>query len=356
MKIQTAVLISVAQKASVKEINENLKELKELAISAGLKPLCELKQKLKNIHPGFLIGEGKKKELEQKIRHLKPHYVIFDHKLSGIQTRNLEKLLKIPVLDRSQLILKIFAQRAQSHEGKLQVELAQLLDEMSRMTGAWLGSLSRQGGKKAAKGPGEKALETDRRQIQSRKKRIQEKLQKVKNSRLQRRSTRLKKQIPSFALIGYTNSGKSALLNRLTHFNAEVKNQSFMTLDPKTRKLFIPGSGKALITDTVGFIRNLPPHLISAFQSTLEESAVADVILHVMDFSHPKKKLHIQVVDTLIKELGWDKKPILYVFNKMDLLSPGYHPLPSHCRHRVLISALKGWNIKNLLLQMKTMI
>lgn len=282
--------------------------------------------------------------------------MIFDHSLSGVQTRNLEKLLKIPVLDRTQLILEIFAQRAESHEGKLQVELAQLMDEMPRMVGAWLGSLSRQGGGGAARGPGEKALEIDRRQAQSRIKRIKEKLEKVKKNRSQRRSVRKKKKVPTFALIGYTNSGKSSLLNYLTKSKVETRSQAFMTLDPKTRKVFIPGMTEAVLTDTVGFIRNLPSHLISAFKATLEESAAADVLLHIVDISNPNKNQHIQVVESLIEEFGWTNKPVIYIFNKTDLVSSEQNLLPPHCKNRVLISARTGYNIPALLQKMKTAI
>ncbi|MBC6415294.1 MAG: GTPase HflX [Bdellovibrionales bacterium] len=356
MKLNT-ILISAIKNGKQRELKENLEELRELALAVDLHPIDKLKQNLRQIDSAFLIGSGKRKELEQKVKTFKAHYVIFDHPLTGVQTRNLEKLLKVSVLDRTQLILKIFARRARSHEGKLQVELAQLMDQMPRMTGAWLGSLSRQGGGRFVKGPGEKALETDRRQIQNRIQKIKEKLEKVKKNRIQHRQTRLKKKIPSFALIGYTNSGKSTLLNRLTKSNVAVKDQAFMTLDPKTRKLFIPGTtNPSVITDTVGFIRKLPTHLISAFKATLEESASADIILHVVDSAHPKRNQHIKVVDALIEEFQWNEKPILYVFNKMDLLSREKLFLHKECENRIPISARTGWNIPVLLEKLKKMI
>ena len=352
-KGQTAILVSAIKNARSSSLKDNLEEMTELAVAAGLHPIYKLKQNLKNIDSAFLTGAGKRKELEEKVQELKPHYVIFDHNLSGVQTRNLEKLLRIHVLDRTQLILEIFAQRAQSHEGKLQVELAQLMDQMPRMVGAWLGSLSRQGGGGTARGPGEKALEMDRRQAQGRIKRIKEKLEKVKKSRTQHRHVREKNKIPSFALIGYTNSGKSTLLNYLTKSNVETKSQPFMTLDPKTCKLFIPGTTGAVITDTVGFIRHLPPHLISAFKATLEESAVANIILHVVDISNPNRNQHIKVVDDLIEEFGWNEKPVIYIFNKTDLLSPSKQIIPPHCENRVCVSARTGWDMKILLSKMK---
>ena len=325
----------------------------ELAIAANLHPLEKFSQNLKSIDPACLIGAGKQKELESVVLSLKPNYVIFDHNLSGVQIRNLQQSLKVTVLDRTQLILEIFAQRAQSHEGKLQVELAQLMDQMPRMVGAWLGSLSRQGGRKFSKGPGETALEVDRRQARDRIKKVKERLEKVRRSRTQHRSVRQRKEIPSFALIGYTNSGKSTLLNLLTKSNVETKNQAFMTLDPKTRKVFIPGVASAVMTDTVGFIRDLPTHLISAFKATLEESATASIILHVVDIANPQMHNHIKVVDDLIEEFGWDKKPILYVFNKTDLVSETEVIIPSHCQNRVSISARTRYNSENLLLKMK---
>ena len=353
-KGQTAILISVVKNGKAFEIKENLEELIELAIAVDLHPICKLKQNLKQIDSGFLIGSGKRKELKEKIKELKPNYVIFDHDLTGVQTRNLEKLLKVHVLDRTQLILEIFASRANSHEGKLQVELAQLMDQMPRMVGAWLGSLSRQRGGRAVKGPGEKALEIDRRQAQNRIQKIKTKLEKVKKNRAGHRQTRIKKKVASFALIGYTNSGKSTLLNQLTKFNTPIKDQAFMTLDPKTRKLFIPDLNQpAVITDTVGFIRKLPPHLISAFKATLEESDSADVILHVVDSAHPKRNHNIKVVDDLIEEFQWNDKPILYVFNKADLLTlEDRLPIPEK-ENQVWISARTGWNIPVLLRKMK---
>ena len=353
-KGETAILFSALKhNDKTTTLKENLEELTELTVAADLHPIFKLSQKLKVIDSGFLIGAGKRRELLEKVEELKPGYVIFDQNLSGAQTRNLEKFLKLRVLDRSQLILEIFAQRAQSKEGKLQVELAQLMDQMPRMVGAWLGSLSRQRGGGAARGPGEKALEKDRRQAQMRIKMIKDKLKKVEKNRSQGRKERKKRKVPSFALIGYTNSGKSTLLNRLTKSKAETKSQAFMTLDPKTRKLFLPGTAGAVLTDTVGFIRNIPPHLLEAFKATLEESASADVILHVVDVANPKRNEHIKVVDDLIEEFGWGNKPCIYVFNKMDLLDSSPLILPSECERRVKISARTGWNTSELLEKMK---
>lgn len=242
---------------------------------------------------------------------------IFDHSLSGVQTRNLEEALKVRVLDRSQLILDIFAQRAQTYEGKLQVELAQMMDQLPRMVRAWKGSLSRLGGGIGTRGPGETALEIDRRRIRERLKVIRQKLAEVQKNREQHRSLRARHQVPSFALIGYTNSGKSTLFNRLTKSEVLTADQLFATLDPTTRKIHLPATS-AVVTDTVGFIRKLPHHLIEAFKATLEESASADVLLHVIDLSSPSLSSQIQVVNQLIEELGWGSVPQIHVFNKVD--------------------------------------
>lgn len=346
-------MFSAIRNGTPEQLTENLNEMTELAVAAGLHPLETIKQNIKQIDPAYLVGVGKRKELEELVQKLNPSYIIFDHKLSGVQTRNLEKQLKVHVLDRNQLILEIFAQRAQSHEGKLQVHLAQLLDQMPRMVGAWLGSLSRQGGNAGSKGPGEKALEIDRRRAKERVKRIKEKLEKVRRNHLQHRAMRRKRQIPSFALIGYTNSGKSSLLNFLTKSKVETQNQPFMTLDPKTRKVFIPGVPQAVLTDTVGFIRDLPHHLIEAFKATLEESAEADILLHVIDSASPQIDTQIRVVNALIEEFKWNEKPIIHILNKSDLVPATKINSSLKLQPRVSISARTGYGISALLNKMK---
>jgi GTP-binding protein HflX len=250
-------------------------------------------------------------------------------------------------LDRNQLILDIFAQRAQTFEGKLQVELAQLLDQLPRMVDAWLGSLSRQGGGIGTRGPGETALENDRRRIRDRVTLIRKKLEGVRKNRAQYRTSRKRHEVPSFALIGYTNSGKSSLLNRLTGSQVLAKNQVFATLDPTTRKVFLQDGPPAVVTDTVGFIRKLPTQLIEAFKATLEESTEADVLLHIIDLSSPNMTRQMEVVDALIKEFNWEDKKIIHVFNKMDAAGPEkqfqVREFP-----RVFVSALTGQGIEQL--------
>lgn len=300
------------------EIKDDLGELEELVIAAGADVVGALTQSLEKWNSATLIGTGKVKEISEMIEDSDATLVVIDHTLSGVQVRNLEKELQVRILDRNQIILDIFAQRAQTHEGKLQVELAQLLDQMPRMVGAWLGSLSRLGGGIGTRGPGEKAIELDRRAVNRRLDQIRAQLKTVQKNRQQHRSARKKNQIPSFALIGYTNCGKSTLINTLTHADVLSKDQLFATLDPTTRKLYLPGSSEAVITDTVGFIRKLPTHLVEAFKATLEESAEADVLLHVIDLSHPQMQRQIESVNQLIEEFGWQDKPLLHVFNKVD--------------------------------------
>lgn len=329
------------------EIKENLLELEDLVRAAGGDIVGSVTQVLPSWNPATLIGAGKVEEIAEMVRDSEATVVVIDHQLSGGQTRNLEQVFKARVLDRNQLILDIFAQRAQTFEGKLQVELAQLLDQMPRMVDAWLGSLSRQGGGIGTRGPGEKAIENDRRRIRERVSVIKKKLEVVRKNRAQYRSSRRRHEIPSFALIGYTNSGKSSLLNRLTGSQVLAKNQVFATLDPTTRKIFLPDGPASVVTDTVGFIRKLPTNLIEAFKATLEESAEADVLLHVIDLSSPNMQRQIEVVEELIKEFNWQDKKIIHVFNKYDAAGIEKQFQVKHYP-RVFVSALTGQGIDTL--------
>lgn len=345
---ERAVVVGVGLKTEpLSEIKENLLELEELVSAAGGEVVGSLTQVLPSWNPATLIGTGKVEELAELVRDSQAQLVVMDHQLSGVQQRNLEQAVKVRVIDRNQLILDIFALRAQTFEGKLQVELAQLLDQMPRMVDAWMGSLSRLGGGIGTRGPGESALENDRRRIRERVSLIKKKLDGVRKNRAQHRSSRRRHEIPSFALIGYTNSGKSSLLNRLTGSTVMAKNQVFATLDPTTRKIFLPDGPPAVVTDTVGFIRKLPTQLIEAFKATLEESAEADVLLHVVDLSSPNMERQIEVVEQLIKEFNWQDKKIIHVFNKMDTA-----PLERQFRvkqyPRIFVSALTGQGMDQL--------
>lgn len=336
---------------SFTEIKESLAELEDLVGAWGGEVVGQAAQLLREYNSATLLGTGKVQEIKEMVDAAAASVVIVDHALSGVQGRNLAQDLGVVVLDRNQIIVDIFAQRARTHEGKLQVELARMLDELPRMVGAWQGSLSRQGGGIGTRGPGETALENDRRRIKERVKTIRKQLEGVRKHRRQHRALRKKQKIPTFAMIGYTNSGKSTLLNALTNANVETKNQLFATLDPTTRKVYLEGTGDALVTDTVGFIRKLPAHLIEAFKATLEESGEAEVLMHVIDLSSDQMDHHIRVVDELMREFGWDKKPVIYVFNKVDQ-APVAKQFQVKAFPRVLVSALKGDGLDKLRQQM----
>lgn len=349
-KKEKVIVVALALKSfqiNIFDLKEELIELEGLVLAAGGEIVGSLIYRPAKWQPSTLIGKGKIDEIKEMIHNTEADLLIIDHSLTGVQARNLQKILDIPVLDRAQIILDIFASRAQTYEGKLQVELAQKLDQLPRMVGAWLGSLSRQGGGIGAKGPGEKAIEKDRRQIHQRVKLIREKLAQVEKSRSVNRSKRKKQQIPNIALIGYTNSGKSTLLNSLAKSTVVTKDQVFATLDPTSRKVYIKDIGSVIITDTVGFIKKLPPKLIEAFKATLEETSHADVLLHVIDISNKNFESHIKVVDDLIKEFSWQDKPVIYVFNKIDNASIKSR-LTVKQSPRIFISALKEEGLQDL--------
>ncbi|MFN3455313.1 MAG: GTPase HflX [Pseudobdellovibrio sp.] len=342
------IVVGVGLKTEpLSEIKENLCELEELVSAAGGEVIGSTVQVLPQWNPSTLIGSGKVTEIKEMVLESGAQIVVVDHQLSGIQSRNLQNDIGARVIDRSQLILDIFAQRARTYEGKLQVELAQLLDQMPRMIGAWHDSLSRLGGGSGTRGPGETALENDRRRAKEKVALIKKKLEEVSQHRAQHRQSRRRNEVPSFALIGYTNSGKSSLLNRLTGAQVLAKNMVFATLDPTTRKVFLDEGPPAVVTDTVGFIRKLPPQLIEAFKATLEESAEADILLHVIDLSSPNMERQIEVVDGLIKEFKWENKKIIHIFNKVDV-APADRQFRVKQFPRVFVSALTGQGFEQL--------
>jgi GTP-binding protein HflX len=343
-----AIVVGVGLKdESIADIKNSLAELEELALSANLVLAGHAVQILNAYNAATLIGRGKVEEIKNFIIESKANVVIVDHHLSGVQGRNLEQDLGVRVLDRSQLILEIFSQRATTHEGKLQVELARMLDQMPRMVGAWQGSLSRLGGGIGTRGPGETALEADRRRIRNRIKQIKKQLESVHQSRSQHRALRKKQQVPSFALIGYTNTGKSTLLNRMTQSHVLAKDQMFATLDPTTRKVHLGDIGRAVMTDTVGFIRDLPTHLVEAFKATLEETSHADILIHVVDLSSPHRELQEKEVLKLIEGFGWSGKPMITVYNKVDQ-APFDRQFQVHTFPRVFLSAKTGEGVEKL--------
>jgi GTP-binding protein HflX len=301
------------------ETRESLLELNELATSAGGIVVGNGTQKLEAPQAGTFIGRGKADEFADVCKNCEVDTVIFDEELSPAQTRNLEEVFKCKVLDRTSLILDIFAQRARTREGKLQIELAQLQHLLPRLTRFW-GHLSRQKGGIGMRGDGETQLETDRRRVQERISKITEELEVVRRQRGTQREGRQRSLWPLASIVGYTNAGKSTLLNTLTGASTLAENKLFATLDPTTRRLRLPTNQNVLLTDTVGFIKKLPHKLVEAFKATLEEVVEADLLLHVVDVSHPQAEEQILAVNNVLAEIGAENKPTIMVFNKIDNL------------------------------------
>jgi GTP-binding protein HflX len=333
------------------DMRDSLAELGELAVTAGGEVVGDGLQKTESLNPATFIGKGKAGEFADFCRRQNVDTVIFDDELSPAQSRNLEKIFNCKILDRTSLILDIFAQRARTREGKLQIELAQLQHLLPRLTRFW-GHLSRQsGGIGMRGGEGETQLETDRRRVQDRIAKISRELELVRQQRGIQRSVRQRNNWPLASIVGYTNAGKSTLLNALTGADVLVKDILFATLDPTTRRLRLPTNQNVLLTDTVGFIRKLPHGLVEAFKATLEEVVEADLLLHVVDVSHSQAEEQIQAVNTVLAEIGAGEKPTVMVFNKMDRLeSDGMlNRLQAHHPHAVAISATTGEGIPVLL-------
>lgn len=325
---------------------ESLAELRLLAMTAGAQVEANFLAKLLRINPALFLGEGKVLELKREVGGREIDLVIFDDDLTPIQNRNLEEALGVKVIDRTGIILDIFARRARSREGKLQVELAQLVYLLPRLTGKGI-LLSRLGGGIGTKGPGETKLEMDRRRINERIGRIRKRLTKVRRTRQLHRKGR--RGLPVVSLVGYTNSGKTTLFNRLTGARAMAEDKLFATLDPLVRSLTLPLGTKVLVSDTVGFIRKLPHQLVEAFKATFEEISEAGLLLNVVDISHPVAQEQTEVVDQVMGQLGLQNKPVIHVLNKVDLLADS--PVPSwsrRLRDAVAVAALNGKGIDEL--------
>ncbi|MGH8762603.1 MAG: GTPase HflX [Nitrosospira sp.] len=299
---------------------ENLEELRQLAASDELAISAVIKGKRSRPDPATFAGSGKVDEITLALEQTGASLVIFNHNLSPAQQRNLEQRFKCRVIDRTSLILDIFAQRAKSHEGKLQVELAQLEHLATRLVRGW-SHLERQKGGIGLRGPGETQLETDRRLLGKRVRLLKDKLGRFQSQRDVQRRSRRRAQVMSVSIVGYTNAGKSTLFNSLTRAHAYVADQLFATLDATTRKLFIPERGPIVISDTVGFIRDLPHTLVAAFRATLEETVHADLLLHVVDAGSPNRNEQIGEVNKVLKEIGADSIPQILVLNKIDLIN-----------------------------------
>jgi GTPase len=297
---------------------EDILEFGQLARSAGAIPVAQISGRRDRPDPRFFVGSGKAEEIKAAAAAHDAEVVLFDHPLSPSQERNLEKLIERRVLDRSGLILDIFAQRARSHEGKLEVELAQLKHIATRLVRGWTHLERQRGGGIGNRGPGETQLETDRRLIGKRVKTLTERLEKIKQQRETGRQQRAGIPIPSLALVGYTNAGKSTLFRALTGADAYIADQLFATLDPTVRRIVLPGATTVVVADTVGFIRELPHELVAAFQSTLTEAREATLLLHVVDVSDPRREEHIHEVNRVLAEIGAGDLPQILVFNKID--------------------------------------
>ena len=327
-----------------------LEEFSELARSAGATVAAVLGARLDRPHPATLVGSGKLEEMRAAADATGADLVLVNHPLSPVQERNLEKALERRVVDRTGLILDIFAQRARSHEGKLQVELAQLKHMATRLVRGWSHLDSQRGGAIGLRGPGETQLETDRRLLQKRVDQLQKRLEKVEVQRSQMRRARVRSEVPRVAVVGYTNAGKSTLFNALTGAGAYAADQLFATLDPTVRKITLPG-GNVVLADTVGFVRDLPHELVAAFRSTLGEARDADLLLHLVDAADPLRDERIAQVDAVLEEIGAGDIPQLLVFNKIDRIEGAAprHDQPHGAagegqpqRERVWISARDG--------------
>ncbi|WP_110647369.1 ribosome rescue GTPase HflX [Salinicola peritrichatus] len=314
---ETAILVHVDFQDE--QEREDSGELLELVRSAGAEPATLIQGSRRRPDPRSFIGSGKLDEVKDALETHHAELVIFNHALSPSQERNLERALKCRVLDRTGLILDIFAQRARTHEGKLQVELAQLEYMSTRLVRGWT-HLERQKGGIGLRGPGETQLETDRRLLRARIKSIHKRLEKVRRQRDQNRRARARAEVPSVSLVGYTNAGKSTLFNAITASEVYAADQLFATLDPTLRRLDVPDVGEVVLADTVGFIRHLPHKLVEAFQATLQEAAEASLLVHVIDAADPDRELNVAQVDSVLAEIGADEVPRLLVMNKIDLL------------------------------------
>ena len=318
---ERAILIGLEQEGVSKwDLRDSMEELAELANSAGAEVVGTITQKLQKPTAPYYIGKGKAELIKDSLQDRQVTSVIFNDELSPAQGRNLENLLARKVLDRTQLILDIFAQRARSREGRLQIELAQLQYLLPRLTGMWE-HLSRQTGGIGMRGPGETQLEVDRRRVQERIARLERELESVRKTRAVQRQGRKRHQWPVASVVGYTNAGKSTLLNLLTGADVVAENRLFATLDPTTRSFTLPNKQRVLLTDTVGFLRKLPHTLIESFKATLEEVSEADLLIHVVDLSHARVDEQMEAVDKVTKELDAYGKQTLIVFNKIDNLA-----------------------------------
>ena len=346
---EIAFLVGVQHRVQDWDVRDSLEELAQLAETAGAEVAEQIVCRLVKPHPATYIGRGKAEEVAAQVRARSISLVVFDDDLTPAQGRNLEQIIGVKVIDRTQMILDIFAQHAHTREGRLQIELAQLQYLLPRLRRMWT-HLERQKGGIGLRGPGEKQLELDRRQIQVRISRIRKDLEEVRNRRSEQRRGRRRHGWALLTLVGYTNAGKSTLLNHLTGAKVEADDKLFATLDPTTRQIELPNRQQALVTDTVGFIRKLPHHLVESFKATLEEVIEADLLIHVVDVSHPMVEQQVLAVERVLKELGVETKPMLAALNKIDRPESNapWQRLAFRFARSVPISALTGQGLDEL--------
>ncbi|WP_297214295.1 MULTISPECIES: GTPase HflX [Thermodesulfovibrio] len=349
---ERAILISVSTDPKY-ILEEHMEELEELALSTDLVVIDKVVQRVKEINPKYLLGEGKLKELIIRAMDRGATLLVFDQNLTPSQIRAISEMTELKVIDRSQLILDIFAKRAHSRDGKVQVELAQLRYMLPRLTGKGT-AMSRLAGGIGGRGPGETKLEVDRRRIKERIHNLENELKKLNMARQQRKKRRREVAIPIVSIIGYTNAGKSTLLNSLTKSEVFVEDKMFATLDTSSRRLKFPEEKELIITDTVGFIRDLPEDLVNAFKSTLEELEDASLLIHLVDISNPYFENHIDSVRNILKELNLSQKPVMLVFNKIDKISPSEAEQICRRYDAIGISAIDKQTLLPLIEQIKS--
>jgi GTP-binding protein HflX len=352
---EKVILVGIDTNKNECDINACLDELGQLVETAGGEEAGRLIQRRERINPGFYIGTGKLNELKALINEASATGVVCDDELSPAQLKNMEEVLECKVMDRTMVILDIFAARAMSREGKIQVELAQLKYRLTRLTGLGA-SLSRLGGGIGTRGPGEKKLEVDRRYIKDRIGELKNNLEEIRTHRSLLRAQRKKKGTPVVSLVGYTNAGKSTILNNITKAGVLEEDKLFATLDTTTRMAELPNGSQILLTDTVGFIQKLSHHLVEAFKATLEELQYADILVHVVDASEPLIAEHMQVVYDTLNGLGCEGKPVITVFNKMDKVQNAVLPDDKICRKSINICAKNDGDLKKLLETIETVL
>ena len=359
---EKAVLVAVdsGTKKEAWTTSESLDELEQLALTAGAQVVGRLSQQIRTPSKSYYLGKGKLEELKALQETLDYNLLIFDDELSALQQRNLENAIGVKIIDRVALIIDIFARHARTREGILQVDLAQTEYLLPRLAGQW-SHLGRLGGGIGTKGPGETQIETDRRLAQKKINRLKRQIEDIKKRRNLQRKTRKRSEIPTLALVGYTNTGKSTILNILSNENILVEDKLFATLDPTTRRVNLPDNSTVLMSDTVGFIRKLPTGLVSAFEATFEEVSYADILLHVVDFSSPHAAEQCDTVENILHEMSISQKPRITILNKIDrmldssiiwdekdAISYIKEGASGNCPNTVIMSAARGWGIEEL--------